>query len=100
MNLDTLRPVRKIITAGAVALVAAACFSAATPTTSAGHPAGQHSKVAQATKEWKTGGPTGSNVSSATKEWKTGGSTTSNVISATKEWKTGGGTVAPSTKEW
>jgi Spy/CpxP family protein refolding chaperone len=83
MNLDTLRPVRTIITAGAVALLATTCFAAATPSTSAGHTAGQHSRVAQATKEWKTGGSLGSDVSSATKEWKTGGST---ADPATKEW--------------
>jgi hypothetical protein len=83
MNLDTLRPVRKILTAGAVALVATTCFSAATTSTSAGHTGGQHSRVAQATKEWKTGGSVGSDLSSATKEWKTGGPTTT---PSTKEW--------------
>jgi hypothetical protein len=77
MNVSrVLRPARKILTAVAVAVVAATCLvSANTTSSAAGH---QRTDVAQATKEWKKS------------------PSTSNVVMATKEWKS----ATPQTKEW
>ena len=69
MNLvNRLRPARKILTATAVAALAATCMVSANTTNSAA--AQQRADVAQATKEWKAPTPKGQNVVLATKEWK------------------------------
>jgi ABC-type glycerol-3-phosphate transport system substrate-binding protein len=76
--LRVLRPARKILTASAVAAVAAACLGSATTTPSAA--VDHRSDSVQATKEWKT-------------------SSRHDVVLATKEWKSATAT-SRSTKEW